>query len=74
MTTAAVTAGWQWPLAGRVIEAYGKQGEGVANEGITIAAKKGTPIHAAAGGEVVFVGSQLKDYGNMVILRHPAAR
>lgn len=62
---------WQWPVPGTVTAGFGKQREGIANEGVTIAAAAGTPIHAAAGGEVAFVGSQLRDYGNMVILRHP---
>lgn len=69
MTVAALMH-WAWPVEGQVIEHFGSQGNGVANEGITIAARKGTPIHAAAPGEVVFVGSQLKDYGNMTIVRH----
>ena len=57
---------WEWPVEGRVLEDFATQGEG-----IVIAAKKGVPIHAAAAGEVAYVGTQLKDYGNLVILRHP---
>jgi len=53
-----------------VTEPFGKQANGIANEGITIAAADGTPIKAAGGGEVAYVGTNVRDYGNMVILRH----
>ncbi len=61
---------WQWPVHGTVTQPFGPQREGVANQGITIAAAEGTPIHAAQAGEVAFVGQNVRDYGNMVILRH----
>lgn len=61
---------WNWPVNGEVTTHFGKQREGIANEGMTIAAAHGTPIKASAAGEVAFVGDSLRDYGNMVILRH----
>ncbi len=61
---------WQWPVEGRVIEAFGQPMDGVSHEGIVIAAREGTPIRAAQAGEVAFVGQDSKTYGNMVILRH----
>lgn len=61
---------WQWPVTGKVISGFGKQSEGIENKGISIAASRGTPIRAAADGEVAYVGSNIRDYGNMVILRH----
>ncbi len=63
--------GWQWPVEGKVTEKFGKQANGIANEGITIAAADGTPIKAAGAGQVAYVGTNVRDYGNMVILRHP---
>ena len=39
-------------------------------EGIVIAATEGLPIRAAGEGSVAFVGNNLSDYGNIVILRH----
>ena len=71
IVAAASNNPWQWPVNGEVSERFGKQGEGIANEGITIAAPAGTPIHAARGGEVAYVGHGVRDYGNIVILRHP---
>lgn len=66
----ATAARWQWPVQGQVTEKFGQQSDGVANEGIVIAASEGTPIRAAASGEVAFVGEDSKNYGNIVILRH----
>jgi murein DD-endopeptidase MepM/ murein hydrolase activator NlpD len=61
---------WQWPVDGTVTERFGPQREGIANQGITIAAAEGTPIRATQSGTVAFVGTGVRDYGNMVILRH----
>ncbi|MFZ8477846.1 murein hydrolase activator EnvC family protein, partial [Staphylococcus aureus] len=58
------------PVQGQVSERFGKQGAGIANEGITITAPAGTPIRAAQAGEVAYVGHNVRDYGNIVILRH----
>lgn len=65
------TGTWQWPVNGQVTEKFGQKSEGVVNEGIVIAAPEGTPIKAAQAGEVAFVGKDTKNYGNIVILRHP---
>lgn len=59
-----------WPAQGTLRNKFGAQGEGVVNEGITIAARDGTPIYAAADGEVAFVGNQVSNFGNVVIMRH----
>ena len=62
--------GWQWPVRGKITEKFGAQASGVSNEGIVIAANAGTPIRAAQTGEVAYVGTDTKTYGNIVILRH----
>jgi len=67
---AASSLSWQWPVNGTITSGFGMQREGIANEGVVIAAPKNTAIKAAASGEVAFVGDSLRDYGNMVILRH----
>lgn len=61
---------WQWPVNGNITEKFGQQSNGVSNEGIVIAASEGTPIKAAQAGEVAYVGEDMKNYGNIVILRH----
>lgn len=58
---------WQWPTSGKVTDAF----DSPRNKGIDIDGPEGTPVLAAADGEVVHVGSALRGYGNLVILRHP---
>lgn len=61
---------WRWPMeAGVVSSEFGPRWGGT-HQGIDIAADKGVPIYAAAPGEVVYSGSGLRGYGNVVILRH----
>jgi lipoprotein NlpD len=57
---------WQWPATGSVLSAFE---EGKA-KGLTIAGKAGDPVMAAAEGRVVYAGSGLRGYGNLVILKH----
>jgi murein DD-endopeptidase MepM/ murein hydrolase activator NlpD len=52
------------------VKGYGAAGGG-RNDGVNIAAPKGTPIKAAAGGEVVYAGSELAGFGNLILIRHP---
>jgi murein DD-endopeptidase MepM/ murein hydrolase activator NlpD len=58
-----------WPVSGPVILAFGTH-NGERNDGINIGAAMDTPIHAAAGGTVTYTGNELKDYGNLVLIRH----
>ena len=58
-----------WPTKGTLTSHFGMR-NGRKHEGIDIAAPKGTPIHAAAGGEVVFSGWGPTGYGKMVIIKH----
>jgi lipoprotein NlpD len=57
---------WQWPAAGKVIEPFA---EG-RSKGIGIAGAEGDPVLAAGDGEVVYSGSGLRGYGNLVIIKH----
>ena len=49
---------------------FGPQGGGLHNDGINIAAPRGTPVHAAENGVVVYAGNELPGFGNLLILRH----
>lgn len=65
------SSGFVWPVKGQVISQFGPKAGGEYNDGINIAAREGEPIVAAADGEVVYSGNELRGYGNMVIVRHP---
>lgn len=59
---------WQWPVRGKLIGTYSANEQG--NKGIKIAGKRGDIIKAAADGRVVYAGSALRGYGNLVIIKH----
>jgi len=63
-------AGFIWPVKGQVISSYGPKTGGLYNDGINIAAPRGTPVRAASDGTVAYVGDKLKSYGNLVLIRH----
>lgn len=58
-----------WPVKGKVRSRFGFQRDGTYNNWITIAAKEGAPVLAAANGTVIFSNS-LKDYGETIIIKH----
>lgn len=59
---------WRWPTAGQIVSRFGG-GEGIAT-GIGIAGREGQAVEAAAAGRVVYAGSGLIGYGQLVIIRH----
>lgn len=63
-------AGFRWPVRGRVISGYGNKPNGTTNDGINLAVPEGTPVKAAEGGTVAYVGNELKGFGNLVLVRH----
>lgn len=60
-------AKWQWPTKGKLTQTFSKP---KAQYGIQISAKKKTPIHSAAKGQVVYAGNAIKGYGELVIVKH----
>ena len=59
---------WTWPTKGKInVEFGGKPGTGT---GVLINGKAGQAIAAAASGNVVYAGSGLIDYGQLIILKH----
>jgi len=61
----AETVDWAWPAAGRVVERFESNSKGLA-----IGGKVGESVLAAAGGRVVYSGSGLRGYGQLVIIKH----
>lgn len=66
--SAAVDAeiNWVWPANGAILTGFDE----VKNKGIDITGTAGEPVLAAADGRVVYVGSGLRGYGNLIILKH----
>jgi murein DD-endopeptidase MepM/ murein hydrolase activator NlpD len=59
-----------WPVRGRVLANYGGTVGGVHNDGINIAAPRGTPVRAIDSGVVAYAGNEVKGYGNLVLIKH----
>jgi lipoprotein NlpD len=57
---------FSWPAAGNLSAQF----DDLKNKGIDIAGKTGDPVYASADGRVVYAGSGLRGYGNLVILKH----
>ena len=59
---------WQWPANGPTLGGF-EEGK---RKGLVIGGKVGDPVFAAADGRVVYAGSGLRGYGNLVIIKHNA--
>ncbi len=59
---------WSWPTDGRIdVDFGGKPGPGT---GVLIDGRAGQPVRAAASGRVVYAGSGLIGYGQLIIIKH----
>ena len=57
---------WAWPGTGAILQGF----NAASNKGVDLAGKAGDPVLAAADGSVVYAGSALRGYGNLVIIKH----
>jgi len=57
---------WVWPAAGSLMVPF-EEGK---TRGVAIGGKQGDPVWAAGDGRVVYAGSGLRGYGNLIILKH----
>ncbi len=71
-TAAALPRGsrFPWPVRGHVLAGYGAMAGGSRNDGINIAAPRGTPVTAVDAGTVAYAGNELRGYGNLVLIKH----
>jgi len=60
----------RWPLAKPVLTSLFGKRWGRDHEGIDMRAPIGTPVMAAADGEVMYAGDKVRGYGNMVVIQH----
>jgi lipoprotein NlpD len=56
---------WMWPAEGKITAAFSD-----GRKGIDIAGKMGQPVLAAGAGKVLYAGSGIRGYGNLVIIKH----
>ncbi len=57
---------WFWPSEGKVVANFDDN----KNKGIDISGKMGQDIYSAAAGTVMYAGSGIRGYGNLVIIKH----
>jgi murein DD-endopeptidase MepM/ murein hydrolase activator NlpD len=57
---------FRWPISGKVITDF------IASKGtgINIEAPEGASVRAAENGQVIYVGSGVEGYGNLILIRH----
>lgn len=65
---AVSASGWAWPANGQLIGLFSSNSS--LNKGIDIAGELGQPVLAASSGNVVYAGSGLRGYGELVIIKH----
>jgi lipoprotein NlpD len=58
---------WQWPTNGTVVRGYNP---GAGSKGLDFSGSVGQAVVAAAPGKVVYSGSALKGYGELIIVKH----
>jgi lipoprotein NlpD len=63
-----LSGSWAWPTNGVLIGKFASNGS--LNKGIDIAGDLGQPVFAAGDGTVVYAGSGLRGYGELVIIKH----
>ncbi|HEU4776392.1 MAG TPA: peptidoglycan DD-metalloendopeptidase family protein [Telluria sp.] len=57
---------WMWPSDGKIVATF-DEGK---NKGIDIGGKAGQQVMAASSGKVMYAGSGIRGYGNLVIVKH----
>ncbi len=62
----SVVDAWRWPTRGTVVRKF----TGTTHKGIDIDGRAGDPVLATAAGTVVYAGSGIVGYGNLLIVKH----
>ena len=60
---------WMWPVDGKVLTGF----DDAKNKGLDISGKMGQDVLAAGAGKVMYAGSGIRGYGNLVIIKHSAS-
>ena len=59
---------WQWPLTGPVVQKFASKG--AISHGIEVSSRLGKSVKAASSGIIVYAGSGIQGYGNLVVVKH----
>ncbi|MBK1663567.1 peptidase M23 [Rhodospirillum rubrum] len=59
-----------WPVRGTVLSRFGATPKGQHNDGINIAAPRGTSVTAAETGVVAYAGNEIRGFGNLLLIKH----
>lgn len=59
---------WQWPASGKLSARFSAGAQ--PHKGIDLDGNLGDPVHAANSGVVVYAGSGVRGYGNLLIIKH----
>jgi murein DD-endopeptidase MepM/ murein hydrolase activator NlpD len=57
---------FRWPVTGKILVNFAASND----TGINIAAPLGAPVKATENGTVIYVGSGVEGYGNLILIRH----
>jgi lipoprotein NlpD len=65
-TPGARVTSWRWPSSGNVTRRYSSS----VHKGIDIGGNRGDPVYAVADGTVVYAGTGIVGFGELIILKH----
>ena len=68
MLTKPLPSYWQWPVEGKIHQAFDIRK--YQNKGLNILTGKSKPVRASANGIVIYEGFHISDYGGLIILKH----
>lgn len=63
-------AKFSWPLKGKLLSNYGSKEKGLQNDGVNIAAARGTVVKASENGVVAYAGNEIRGFGNLLLIKH----
>ena len=63
-------SGFIWPVKGQLLSNFGSKARGLRNDGVNIAARRGTPVMASEHGVVAYAGNELRGFGNLLLIKH----
>jgi lipoprotein NlpD len=66
----AQVGAWRWPATGKLVRGF--SGGTQPHKGVDFTGGIGDPVYAANGGTVVYAGSGVRGYGNLLIVKHDA--